>query len=163
MITATELLRLFQVASDPLRRMMMVALLTTLRESKLIETHEEWLVQLGDGWWMMPSPGSRHKRVPKEVPLTDLAVRALFGDQPRIGGRFFSQWKDGNSFKHRWSELCRRAGVHDLTFHDLRHSAATWMLEAGVDFAVIENYSGIVCTEWGRGTFITGKPDCVMP
>ena len=29
-------------------------------------------------------------------------------------------------------ELCRRARVHDLTFHDLRHRAATWLLEAGV-------------------------------
>ena len=110
-VTAAELVKLFQVASDPLRRMMIVALLTTLRESKLVETHQECLVQRGDGWWMMPSPGSRHKRVPKEAPLTELAVRALRGQQARIGGRFFSQWKDGNSFKHRWAELCRRAGI----------------------------------------------------
>lgn len=150
-VSAAELVKLFQIASDSLRRMMIVALLTTLRESKLIETHEEWLVQRGDGWWMMPSPGSRHKRVPKEVPLTDLAVRALYGDQPRIGGRFFSQWKDGNSFKHRWSELCRRAGIHDLTFHDLRHSAASWLLEAGVDFSVIEKLLGHRLQGMGEG------------
>ena len=62
-------------------------------------------------WLVDVSTGSRHKRVPKEVPLTELAVRALCGQQARIGGRFFSQWKDGNSFKHRWAELCRRAGI----------------------------------------------------
>lgn len=32
------------------------------------------------------------------VPLNGLAYEALFGKTPRIGGRFFPQWKDGNSF-----------------------------------------------------------------
>ena len=49
-----------------------------------------------------------------------------------------AQWKDGSSFKHRWAELCHRAGIHDLNFHDLRHRAASWLLEAGIDYAVIE-------------------------
>jgi integrase len=69
-------------------------------------------------------------------------MRALYGEQSRIGGRFFAQWKDGNSFKHRWGELCRRADVHNLTFHDLRHTAASWLLEAGIDYAVIEKLLG---------------------
>lgn len=84
-VSSEELFRLFRKASDPVRRLMVMALLTTLRQSKLIETHEEWLVQRADGWWMMPSPGSRHKRVPKEVPISDLALKALYGDLPRIG------------------------------------------------------------------------------
>ena len=48
-VNAAELVRLFHVASEPLRRMMVVALLTTFRESKIIESHEEWLVKRGDG------------------------------------------------------------------------------------------------------------------
>ena len=150
-VSTEELLRLFRKASDPVRRLMVFALLTTLRQSKLIETHEEWLVQRADGWWMMPSPGSRHKRVPKEVPLSSLAVSALYGDLPRIGGRFFGQWKDGNSFKHRWAELCHRAGIHDLNFHDLRHTAASWLLAAGIDYAVIEKLLGHRLHGMGEG------------
>ncbi|MCC2643483.1 MAG: putative Phage integrase [Nitrospira sp.] len=150
-VTNEELFRLFRMASDPVRRLMVVALLTTLRQAKLIEIHEEWLVQRGDGWWMMPSPGSRHKRVPKEVPLSDLALEALRGGLPRIGGRFFAQWKDGSSFKHRWAELCQRAGIHDLNFHDLRHSAASWLLEAGIDYAVIEKLLGHRLHGMGEG------------
>ena len=150
-VSTEELLRLFRKASDPVRRLMVFALLTTLRQSKLIETHEEWLVQRADGWWMMPSAGSRHKRVPKEVPLSGLAVRALYGNLPRIGGRFFGQWKDGNSFKHRWAELCHRAGVQDLNFHDLRHTAASWLLAAGIDYAVIEKLLGHRLHGMGEG------------
>ena len=50
---------------------------------------------------MAPSPGrTKIKGVSKLIPLNFLAVDALMGELPRIGGRFFSQWKDGNSFKH---------------------------------------------------------------
>jgi integrase len=78
-------------------------------------------------------------------------IHCFSARQPRIRGRFFSQWKDGTSFKHRWSELCRRAGVHGLTFHDLRHSAVTWTLEAGIDFAGIEKLLGHRLHGMGEG------------
>jgi len=121
---------------------MMLALLTTLREAKLIAVHHEWVIERGDGVWMIPAPGSKLKGVPKELPLSPLALHFLRGEQPRIGGRYFSQWKDAGSFKHRWMEACARAGVQDLHFHDLRHTAATWLGEAGVEYATIEKLLG---------------------
>jgi integrase len=99
----------------------MVALQIGLRENKLLEVHEEWRMQRADGWWMAPSPGqTKIKGVAKLIPLNRLAYEALLDGVARIGGRFFSKWKDGNSFKHNWDRTCERAGVHDLRFHDLR-------------------------------------------
>ena len=69
-------------------------------------------------------------------------MRASQGEQNRIGGRFFEQWKNGNSFKHRWITACERAGIHDLHYHDLRHTALSWLLEAGVDYAVVQRLAG---------------------
>jgi len=138
-----ELCKIMAAASTPVRHVVMIALQTGLREEKIIQIHEEWLVERGDRLWLVPAPGaSRNKRVTKAVPLNRLALDALGGETPRIGGRYFSQWKDANSFKHRWLETCDRAGVHDLHFHDLRHTFATWLMQAGVDYIVIEKLLG---------------------
>lgn len=45
-----ELLKLREAASPNVWRLIMAALQIGLRENKLIETHEEWLRQRGDGW-----------------------------------------------------------------------------------------------------------------
>ena len=52
-----ELLKLKAAASPHVWRLIMAALQIGLRENKLIETHEEWLMQRGDGLWMAPAPG----------------------------------------------------------------------------------------------------------
>ncbi|SLM41739.1 putative Phage integrase [Nitrospira sp. ND1] len=138
-----ELVKLREAASPNVWRLIMAALQIGLRENKLIETHEEWLMQRGDGWWMAPAPGqTKIKGVPKTIPLNTLAHEALFGRLSRIGGRFFSQWKNGNSIKHTWTKTCERAGVQDLHFHDLRHTFTTWLTQCGVDYAVIQTLKG---------------------
>ena len=136
-----ELYRIYQLSAPAIQRMML-ALLTTLREAKIIAIEQEWVTERTDGEWLIPVRGSRLKRVPEELPLSSLAGWFLRGTLPRIGGRFFSQWRDAGSFKHRWAESCARAGVQDLHFHDLRHTAATWLAEAGVDYAVTETLLG---------------------
>ena len=138
-----ELLKIRDAASESVWRLVVAALQIGLRENKLIEIHEEWLIGRGDGWWLAPSPGqTKIKGVPKLIPLNNLAYDALFDKTPRMGGRFFSQWKDGNSFKHTWIRTCERAGVHNLHFHDLRHTFSTWLTQCGVDYAVIQTLRG---------------------
>ncbi|HRB16750.1 MAG TPA: hypothetical protein PK224_13225 [Nitrospira sp.] len=68
---AWELFRIYHAAAPSIQRMMMLALLTTLREAKIIALHHEWLIQRGDGEWLIPAPGSRLKGVPKELPLSE--------------------------------------------------------------------------------------------
>lgn len=137
-----ELYRIYHLSSPAVQRMMMMALLTGLREAKIIAIDQEWIIERTDGEWLIPVQGSRLKRVPEELPLSPLASSFLRGTLPRIGGRFFGQWRDAGSFKHRWGEACARGGVQDLHFHDLRHTAATWLCEAGVEYATTEKLLG---------------------
>ena len=91
----------------------MADLQTGLRVNKLIESHAEWVIQKGDGYWLYPAPGrSVIKGVPKALPLNQLAMEALYGQTARITGRFFEQWKDAGSFKNRWQHTVERAGIH---------------------------------------------------
>jgi integrase len=46
------------------------------------------------------------------------------------------------SCKHSFETACRNAGITGLTFHDLRHSAISWMDAAGVSDAVKMNIAG---------------------
>src|SRR6185503_5491514 len=68
-----ELQKIQKASSRDTWRVIILALQTGMRESKLIEMHEEWLVQRGDGLWLAPAPGrSSTKRVAKAIPINDL-------------------------------------------------------------------------------------------
>lgn len=59
------------------------------------------------------------------IPLSTRAVAAL-RDLPRhISGRVFYRWKAADSFNKLWVRACKRAGIDDLRFHDLRHEACS--------------------------------------
>ncbi|HVF47878.1 MAG TPA: site-specific integrase [Pyrinomonadaceae bacterium] len=45
-------------------------------------------------------------------------------------------------FKTAWKGACRDAGVDDATFHDLRHTAITRMLEANIPDRLVMKISG---------------------
>jgi integrase len=113
-----------------------------LRESKLVESSVAWTKPKSDGMWMYPSPGSTIKGVPKEVALNSMAVEALQGDVPRISGRFFTRWANGHPISETFKDTCTRAGVHDLVFHDLRHTFGSWLIALGTDYVVVEKMLG---------------------
>ena len=41
-----------------------------------------------------------------------------------------------------WKRLCKAAGVRDARLHDARHTAATLLLEQGVDISVVQKVLG---------------------
>lgn len=70
----------------------------------------------------------------RAVPLSSRAVAILkeLQTQPRhIGGRVFYWWADTSSFNKSWARACRRAGIENLRFHDLRHEATSRLFELG--------------------------------
>ncbi len=91
----------------------------------------------------------------RRIPMT-LEVRSCF-EAFRLGGNTEGEvFRQGNGKcwsqfpKYRWKKALRAAGIADsreerlenFNFHDLRHTAATLMLEAGVELAVISRILG---------------------
>ena len=75
----------------------------------------------------------------RQVPLPEFAALALAA-LPRGTGPIW-QVRPEYVSKH-FGELCRRAGVPALNLHELRHTAASLMLDAGVDPLVIQQVLG---------------------
>ena len=79
---------------------------------------------------------------PRNVPFLSKEVDGDFevrgGNPRRIHGRVFGVKNIRNAFEN----ACRRLGIEDLHFHDLRHTAATNMRRAGVDTATVMKICG---------------------
>src|SRR5262249_22772989 len=56
----------------------------------------------------------------------------------------------GGQIKRAWAGVCGRAGVTNLTPHDLRHTCSTWLLMAGVDEQVRDEIIGHASSKMGR-------------
>ena len=73
------------------------------------------------------------------VPLSDLALWHI-GHVPKTADRAFPI-KDV-AFRQAWDRLRKRAGILDLTFHDLRHEALSQKFEAGMSIPSVMKISG---------------------
>jgi len=75
----------------------------------------------------------------RNVPLIKKAKTAM-GSQKEAGFIFLQAHPD--TYTHRFKNYARYCGIHDKSFHNMRHSAATTMLEAGIDIHVIQKILG---------------------
>jgi integrase len=72
------------------------------------------------------------------VPLNDAAV-ALLTALPHREGSVFGI---GHISRSVWQTACKKAGVPDFRFHDLRHTWASWHAQAGTPIQVLQELGG---------------------
>jgi len=124
------------IESDPLYSVFAVALGTGLRRSELLGL--TWRdVDLEQG--TIAVRRSKTAAGVRTWVLPQFAVEALQHLQRAPG----PIWRVSPSHvSHRMAELCARAGLPRLTFHQLRHTAASIMLDEGVDPFLIQQMLG---------------------
>src|SRR5262249_43661657 len=66
----------------------------------------------------------------RSVPLNKDAVDALTAHEPDPSKRVGRVFRRGK-FRHAFEVALERAGIVGCTFHDLRHTAASWMVMRG--------------------------------
>ncbi|MFF0371236.1 site-specific integrase [Micromonospora sp. NPDC005087] len=62
----------------------------------------------------------------------------------------------------RFRRLVKRAGLPPIRLHDLRHGAATFALDAGVDIKVVSDQLGHSTTTLTRDTYQASSSGCTM-
>jgi integrase len=127
------------VASDPLQRAMVLALETGQRQGDLLVL--PWSAY--DGTWLRLRQGKTGRQV--NVPVTR-RLRAVLENTKRSATVILTDargiaWAT-NSFRKRWAEATRKAGLTGLTFHDLRGTAVTRLAEAGCSNVEIASITG---------------------
>jgi integrase len=74
------------------------------------------------------------------VPLSTKAINVLRNHPRRINGKVFDM--TAHAITYAFIRACKRAGICDLHFHDLRHEAVTRMFEKGLNVMEVGSVSG---------------------
>jgi len=141
-LTEIEAARLIAAAPDHLRPVIQFALATGLRKSNVMGLRWSNVDLIRRQLWIEPEASKSGKAI--GGPLNDLALSALAGCRGQHPDYVFTlegrpyRWLD----HHTWQRVCHDAGVPNLRFHDLRHTWASWLAQAGVDPQQIKTLGG---------------------
>jgi len=82
--------------------------------------------------------------VTRKIPMSPLVEKTLRGVDRKFEFIFQSPKtrKKLKDIRTSWRSACERAGIQDLRFHDLRHTAATWMVAKGIDLVTVKEILG---------------------
>lgn len=142
-LSQQEFQRLYKELPKHLRDMSHLAVLTGLRSSniKLLEWSE---VDLGARAISIPSQKMKTKK-PLTIPINSEAVNVLLKwkrHQSRYVFHYQGNAPIGNVMTKAWYKACLRARIDDFTFHDLRHTWASWHSQNGTPMNVLQMMGG---------------------
>lgn len=145
-LRAGEVEALLAECADHLRPAVEFSLLTGVRLSNCITL--DWSqvdMQAREIHFRLKSrrPGGK----PHVVPMSEPCFILLANMGPEDRGPVFTRDDRGRrlpikTWKTAWRGALRRAGITDFRWHDLRHTSATWMIQAGVPLDVVQQILG---------------------
>jgi len=157
-LTAEEEARLFDVSSEHLKPVLKIALHTGMRRGEILSLRWD---DVDFEVRMIKVVRTKSGKV-RFIPINEV----LFNELKRLrstssgSGLVFCQ----NSVRTAFEGACRRAGIHGLRFHDLRHTFATRLVERGVDLITVKEllgHSSVTITERYTHTFSEQKRSAV--
>jgi integrase len=142
-LTDTEEWRLLATLPFCYRPLVIVALHTGMRRGELanlrwqdVDFHTRTLV-------VQQSKSGEGRRVPMNRVVV-ATLRALRRERQAFSGLVFPspEGRFLHNFGRAWAKAVKTAGITDLRFHDLRHTAASHLVMAGVDLYTVKEILG---------------------
>ena len=133
--------RLLQALSSPrrsyLRAMVIVALHTGMRRGEI------GLLKWRDVDFVRGQIYVRRIKTGKNgyVPM-NRTIRELLGSLPRAAGDEETTLFEVKWIESAWRKVCAEVEIKDLRFHDLRHTFATRLLQAGASLQIVRDFLG---------------------
>jgi integrase len=124
------------------RDLLIFALSTGLRQSNVVTL--EWSqVDMARGVaWIHPDQAKARRAI--HVPLNSSAMAVLTRQIGKHPMRVFTHrgrpiaWAN----TRQWRQALQRAGIEDFRWHDLRHTWASWLAQAGTPLNVLQELGG---------------------
>jgi len=148
-LSEEEAERLIAGAADHLKKPIRFALLSGVRLGNIIGLRWEQIrFDQGEIEFRIKSniPGGKLLVLPMSHELRTLLLSC---DPKHAGVVFMRQFKDKDrppepigKFRRSFKTACQRAGITNFRFHDLRHTAATWMVQRGVPLDLVQEVLG---------------------
>lgn len=135
-----EAKRLIDAAKGNMKHMIIIALNSGMRRGEILnlrwndidfEEHYIYIKETKSG-------------VTRKIPMSPLVEKTLLSIERKF--EYILQnprtKKEAWDIRVPWRKACKKAKIHDLRFHDLRHTAATWMVAQGIDLVTVKEILG---------------------
>jgi integrase len=131
--------RFMKVASAELQLALVLALWTGQRQGDLLKL--QWSAYDQRRLRVFQSKGKTWVTIPVGETLAAWLDRTPRRALTILTGQKGKPWT-GDGFRTEWGKACERAGIKDVTFHDLRGTAVTRLAKAGCSVAEIASLTG---------------------
>jgi len=143
-LTKAEARKLLDGCVQPhVRLFVLLGLLTAARKSALLGLTWD-RVDFERGRINLTVVGETNRKRRATVPINDQLMAELNAAKEAAQTPYVIEYAGDKvlNVKKGFAAAAKRAGLEDLTPHDLRHTAAVWMAEDGVSFEEIAQYLG---------------------
>lgn len=144
-LTKAEARKLLEACVQPhVKLFVRLALQTGARRSAILDlTWDRVDFERGRIYLVVPGEGNRKKRA-LSVPINEQLAPELKAAKEAAQTPYVIEYAGSRvlNVKRGFGAAVARAGLVDVTPHDLRHTAAVWMAEDGVPFEEIAQYLG---------------------
>ena len=149
-ITRDEAERLIQVLPDHLAAMVRFSLETGLRRANVTGLQWSQIDLVRRTAWIHPDQAKARKAI--AVPLSVSAVNVIREQIGKHSTHVFSY--HGSSITQvntkAWRAALVKVGIKEFRWHDLRHTWASWHVQAGTPLHVLQELGGWECVEMVR-------------
>jgi integrase len=144
-LTAEEETRLFQAATPWLRELILFALHTGMRQGEILDLTWAGVDVFRKTVTVLKSKNGERRTIPLNQTVLDLLKEKYASRHPETDWVFHSAAHtrlDPRNVTRRLHRALAKAKITDFRFHDLRHTCATRMVQAGVDLYKVQRLLG---------------------
>jgi integrase len=148
-LSPPEAHRLLDEAAPHIKGPIELALITGFRKGNAVDL--DWSeCHFDEGYIKVAQKGDEKDNPEFIKPINQTILRFLIdhgaldedGNYKTKGRVFTHNGKPLGSIRKAFQNAVKRAGIKDFTFHDLRHTYASWLLKGGVDLVTIRDALG---------------------